>query len=228
MNEVKKALKAGDKERAFALLRRHLAANPKDANAWLWMSEATTNPKQKIDALKRLLMLAPQHPHAEAIRQQLERLTKKPSTAREERKSRQLSTQPPVHSPPALNIEETIRKRPKAIQGEEDALSFASKSPTPPLQRLAIREERRSREESVSSVPPPHSTVQALRQSLMSEGAIITEITEEEQSQEPSLTSPPKPPSEQGLPRWVWLVILVAIVALSGLVWIAYNMVLAN
>lgn len=71
MNQVIEALKAGDQKTAFELLRRHLATHPKDANAWLWMSEATTDPKQQRDALNRVLTLAPDHPRADSLRKRL-------------------------------------------------------------------------------------------------------------------------------------------------------------
>lgn len=236
MNEVKKALQAGDRERAFALLRRHLAANPKDANAWLWMSEATTNPKQKIDALKRVLMLAPQHPHAAPIRQRLERLTNKQSTVHSPPVTEPISPSPPSEPPatqPASRaqpseppaIEEPIRTPPKAIEVEAEPLSFAQEEPPLLRQRLGIREERKSKEQSIGSIPPADSTVAELRQSLMSEAGMSLKDSE---SEEPSAPSPPKPPSEEGLPKWVWLIMLVAIVGISALSWIAYNMMQAN
>ncbi len=71
MNEAIKSLKAGDRKTAYRLLRRHLRTNPKDVNAWLWISQATTDRKKQIDALQLVLALAPQHPRAKAIRKRL-------------------------------------------------------------------------------------------------------------------------------------------------------------
>ncbi len=56
------ALRRGDQAKAFALLRGQLTRDPKDATAWLWMSEATPNIESKIDALERFIQLAPDHP----------------------------------------------------------------------------------------------------------------------------------------------------------------------
>lgn len=74
MKEAIEALKAGDRAGAYTLLRTYLAANPRDANGWLWMSEAAVNPVQQVDALKRVLALAPDHPRAAAIRRRLSTL----------------------------------------------------------------------------------------------------------------------------------------------------------
>jgi hypothetical protein len=56
------ALRRGDQAKAFALLRGQLTRDPKDATAWLWMSEATPNLESKIDALERFIAMAPDHP----------------------------------------------------------------------------------------------------------------------------------------------------------------------
>ncbi len=71
MQEAIAALKAGNRARAFTLLRQHLVANPRDANGWLWMSEVAPELRHQIDALQRVLLLAPVHPHDGAIRERL-------------------------------------------------------------------------------------------------------------------------------------------------------------
>lgn len=74
MQEAIAALRAGERDRAFALLRQHLMAYPKDANGWLWMSEVAPELPQQIDALQRVLLLAPDHPRTGAIRLRLREL----------------------------------------------------------------------------------------------------------------------------------------------------------
>ncbi len=74
MNEAIKALKAGDHKTAYRLLRRHLRKNPKDVKAWLWISQATTDKKKQIDALKQALRLQPDHPKSKAIRRRIHKL----------------------------------------------------------------------------------------------------------------------------------------------------------
>ena len=74
MNEAIKALKAGDRKTAYRQLRRHLRSNPKDIQAWLWISQATTDPKKQIDALKQVLRLEPNHPKSKAIHRRIRQL----------------------------------------------------------------------------------------------------------------------------------------------------------
>lgn len=85
MNEAIKALKAGDGKTAYRQLRRHLRSNPKDVQAWLWISQATTDRKKQIDALKQALRLEPNHPKSKAIRRRIGQLeNSKVKTARAE------------------------------------------------------------------------------------------------------------------------------------------------
>lgn len=68
------ALRRGDQAKAFALLRGQLTQDPKDATAWLWMSEATPNLESKIDALERFIALAPDHPRVPSAHTRLQYL----------------------------------------------------------------------------------------------------------------------------------------------------------
>lgn len=232
MNEAIKALKAGDKQRAFALLRRYLAENPKDANAWLWMSEATTNPKQQVDALRRVLTLAPQHPHALSIHQRLEALTKEPSPPPADKISQQLGTMPPAPqvppTPPSPStLEEPIepiKKAPPTMPAKEKPATFIDEPPFEQLQqRIGFREESKSKDESISSPPSAHETLADLRQSLLT--TLIVE-EKQEKSKAASADSQPKPPApDEGLPRWVWFVILLVIVVLAIFLVATYLMV---
>lgn len=72
MQEAIDALSRGEQDRAFKLLCRHLAAHPDDASGWLWLSEATDDPRKKLDALDRVLKLDPNHPRASGIVQRIE------------------------------------------------------------------------------------------------------------------------------------------------------------
>jgi hypothetical protein len=68
------ALRRGDQARAFALLRACLTRDPKDATAWLWMSEATPDIHRKIEALERFIQLAPDHPRVPSATARLQYL----------------------------------------------------------------------------------------------------------------------------------------------------------
>ena len=74
IDEAITALRHGDQATAFTLLRTRLAQEPKDATAWLWMSEATPDIRRKVEALTRFLALAPNHAHAPSVRLRLQQL----------------------------------------------------------------------------------------------------------------------------------------------------------
>lgn len=120
MQEAIAALKAGNRARAFTLLRQHLVANPRDANGWLWMSEVAPELRHQIDALQRVLLLAPDHPHAGAIRERLRELNAstrpQPAMLDAPPPAPTKETSPPPAEPaPSLNDIDTLLAR---IRGE--------------------------------------------------------------------------------------------------------------
>jgi hypothetical protein len=59
LQQIEVLLKAGDKPEALRLLVDYLRLNPTSPRAWWLMSQAVTDPGQKVDCLERLLQLDP-------------------------------------------------------------------------------------------------------------------------------------------------------------------------
>lgn len=57
-------IKAGDTEKGKQLLVNVIKQNPRDENAWLWMSRCVTTVEQKRDCFERVLKINPQNQHA--------------------------------------------------------------------------------------------------------------------------------------------------------------------
>lgn len=55
------ALKSGDKVRARSLLQQATAANPNDLEAWLWLSGAVESTQVRIECLRQVLRINPNH-----------------------------------------------------------------------------------------------------------------------------------------------------------------------
>jgi len=70
--QAKELLKAGDKQRAFALLVEALKADPNDADAWWLLSFAVAERDKQINAVRRVLRLSPGNPKANARLAKLE------------------------------------------------------------------------------------------------------------------------------------------------------------
>jgi peroxiredoxin len=66
LSQATELLRAGNKDEARRLLIPFLKENPNSARGWWMLSYAVDEPAQKIDSLKRVLMLAPNHRKAEA------------------------------------------------------------------------------------------------------------------------------------------------------------------
>jgi peroxiredoxin len=65
LSQAADLLRSGDKDQARQLLSSFLRENPNSARAWWLMSYAVDDPAQKIDSLKRVLVLVPNHRKAE-------------------------------------------------------------------------------------------------------------------------------------------------------------------
>ena len=61
LEDAKQAVKSGDLERARELLTAYFKVNPRNAEAWIWMSTAVTSEKERLLCLKRALSLDPQN-----------------------------------------------------------------------------------------------------------------------------------------------------------------------
>jgi hypothetical protein len=57
-------IRAGEIEKASPLLIEVLKQNPRDENAWLWMSRCVTEIEQKRYCFEKVLKLNPQNQHA--------------------------------------------------------------------------------------------------------------------------------------------------------------------
>lgn len=57
-------IRAGNIDEARPLLIEYLKQNPKDEDAWLWMSRCVTEVEQKRYCFEKVLKLNPQNPHA--------------------------------------------------------------------------------------------------------------------------------------------------------------------
>ena len=57
-------IKAGNTEEGKRLLVEIIRQNPRDENAWLWMTKCVTDIGQKRDCFERVLKVNPQNPHA--------------------------------------------------------------------------------------------------------------------------------------------------------------------
>ena len=64
LNQAVAFIKAGNTEKGKQLLITVIRQNPKDENAWLWMSRCVTTAEQKRDCFERVLKINPQNQHA--------------------------------------------------------------------------------------------------------------------------------------------------------------------
>lgn len=146
------ALRRGDQAKAFALLRGRLTQEPKDATAWLWMSEATPNIHRKIEALERFITLAPDHPRVPSARARLDYLESQvaklppestPSIVIHNEKEEALDSPPPPVVPAPQVAPPTARAKapssvvpaPAPLPQRESLLTRTSRvepDPTPP------------------------------------------------------------------------------------------------
>jgi hypothetical protein len=64
LNQAVAYIKAGNTEKGKQILVNVLRQNPRDENAWLWMSRCVTTREQKKDCFERVLKINPQNQHA--------------------------------------------------------------------------------------------------------------------------------------------------------------------
>lgn len=64
LQQAAELIKAGDRAAAYAILREIIPQMPNDWRAWWSLAHAATNPNERIQALKRVLQLKPDHPKA--------------------------------------------------------------------------------------------------------------------------------------------------------------------
>ena len=72
-------IKAGDLEKGKKLLIQVIQQNPRDENAWLWMSRCVTSVEQKRECFQRALNINPVNPHAVKGLQRLDNAKNIPS-----------------------------------------------------------------------------------------------------------------------------------------------------
>lgn len=64
LQQAAELIKAGNRAAAYAILREIIPQMPNDWRAWWSLAHASTNPNERIQALKRVLQLKPDHPKA--------------------------------------------------------------------------------------------------------------------------------------------------------------------
>lgn len=64
LEEAVACIKAGNTEKGKQLLADVLKQNPRDENAWLWMTRCVTSTEQKRDCFNRVLKINPQNQYA--------------------------------------------------------------------------------------------------------------------------------------------------------------------
>ena len=69
--KVTQLLKAGDRAQAEVLLKDILRRNPRDDQAWLWVTQVLTNDKQRLECVNRALEINPGNAQAQQYKQKL-------------------------------------------------------------------------------------------------------------------------------------------------------------
>jgi hypothetical protein len=178
------ALRRGDQARAFALLRACLTRDPKDATAWLWMSEATPDIHRKIEALERFIQLAPDHPRVPS------------ATARLQYLEAQVAKVPPP-SPPSVSIryaqaEPKVENFPPTVAPSVITPPVIEEPPPPPVTEPKPSLLRRT--ERVAPLPEPTQTEPTIAP------APQTPLSESAPSSPMSLQTAPRPAYTPAMP----------------------------
>ncbi|MGH2541640.1 MAG: hypothetical protein ACRDIB_02505 [Ardenticatenaceae bacterium] len=246
MQEAIDAFRAGDKGRAFVLLRRYLATNPRDVTAWLWISDAAPEPQMQIDALERALELAPEHQYAEVIRERIRIL----SAARPETYMGDTPTAPeltatapaPADEPSADEIlaqlrGESLRARtedemvaPAGDLAEDEELLDEDLEPV-----WAAPEETAETRSGGAQVYTYDGTVETDQVTpgthsdmaepilLDDEEAVGAAMREEmDDTRDSVMTTEARRPARQGIPAWVWLVTLLFLILVAAFLYFVF------
>jgi|GEM_PF-4878898 len=72
LQQAAELIKAGNRAAAYAILRELVPQMPDDWRVWWSLAHASTNPNERIQALKRVLQLKPDHPKAAAALSRLQ------------------------------------------------------------------------------------------------------------------------------------------------------------
>lgn len=234
LNEAISALKAGDKSRAYDLLRQHLAANPDDATAWLWMSEAVSEREQQVEALEQVLRLAPTHSRAPMIRKRLDTLKGAapvdPAQLEEKAAERLRARLRPGNSPtpaptPTAKVTEEEVERDDLLARTEPRPS-AKRRPTPPLPAAEETEGEMALGDLLARTEPrpsaaPSAPVEPTRQAVAPPPA-TPRLPDEAPEERASPLPRPRPPQDDVIPAWVWGVMLLSIIILAAFLYAAW------
>lgn len=207
IEEAIAALRHGDQPTAFTLLRARLAEEPKDALAWLWMSEATADVRRKVEALTRFLQLAPNHPHVPSVRLRLQQLQGQlaglPSDSHPLPATLSYTDDPPMDSsPPPVITPPPIKAEPRP--------SLLGRINTAPQPVIQVDEPSETSEESDAP---------GVRDIL---SPMIT----------PRPAAPPPPnfqpmrsgaDEDDGLPLWVWGLMVLAFILVGLFLYVILN-----
>lgn len=208
IEEAIAALRHGDQATAFTLLRNRLAQEPKDAGAWLWLSEATPDVRRKMEALTRFLALAPNHPHAPSVRLRLQQLQV------------QFGTMPTDNSQRELLLYE---------EGSLPPPAETTPAPRPFSPPATTSEGKLSLRERITTAPQP--VVQPHPENNIVEDETVTPtLPTPTFTPRPAAPPPPnfKPMGSQveeddGLPIWVWALMILAAFTLALFLYFIFN-----
>ncbi len=205
------ALRHGDQATAFTLLRARLAREPKDATAWLWLSEATPDVHRKAAALKRFLELAPTHPHAPSVRARLQQLQSQLVTQGGQRRGGDALLDADIFgSPGQLDVSGLTSPVDVTVDRPAATPSLRDRIPAPvesePRDTVESPSEIREPVLSDSPLPAPHFTAR------------------------PAAPPPPnykarrgEREEDDGLPGWVWVLMFLAFVLVLLFLYLILN-----
>jgi hypothetical protein len=208
IEEAIAALRHGDQATAFTLLRTRLAQEPKDATAWLWMSEATPDIRRKVEALTRFLDLAPTHAHTPSVRLRLQQL------------QGQLGGLP-NDSKPSAGLMYEDDALPVAVEPPPPSRTFVPPSPSSENSGASLRDR-------IATAPQPVTPV--THEVIQEDNTPVTPISAPVFTPRPAAPPPPnfKPARTQaeeddGLPGWVWALMGLAVLLIGLFLYLIFN-----
>ncbi len=161
IDDIVLLLRRGDQNAAFERLRVYLTHHSDDAIAWFWLSEATPLVPRKVEALRRFLVIAPDHPRSAAVRARLSYLEAQLATLLPEPKPTipiryDEDDAPALATAPRAAV---VRDTPSPVRVTPPSTPIESFSP-PPKSNVPLR--------SVTSEPPQATPPEPVRPAVRS------------------------------------------------------------
>jgi protein MpaA len=141
------AFKAGERERAQAILTQLLATDAKNDQAWLWMAACVSDDEKKRYCLNRALAIRPDNAQARQALEQLDQHTTTPAIMEDLGSGETVSTEPAVETQEQPGEPET----PIPAEGDEAAEAPAIETPAAPLlseakpERVSVKPTKKKR-----------------------------------------------------------------------------------